>query len=52
MSAESWQSLSGVMAEYERSHGRVCRVRSKDFCHSHVDIRASARAGVSGSERE
>ena len=23
-----------------------------DFCHSPVDIRASARAGVSGSERE
>ena len=33
----------------ERSRGFISIV---DFCHSPVDIRASARAGVSGSERE
>ena len=27
-------------------------VRNNDFCHFPVNIRASARAGVSGSERE
>ena len=42
----SWNLIDGKMLILMQAKN------SSGFCHSPVDIRASARAGVSGSERE